>query len=242
MQLLPIMLCYGPLRERVFKSGYSEPRSSTPVRPSHYKQWTDFDMNAAMRAVIDERKSVREAAEKYDVPRSTLGDRISGRVLPGATSGPHSYLTREEEKELVSFLCRAAQIGHGRTRKEVIAIVQRVLDARGSNKKVSSGWWSSFISRHPEMTLRTPATLSIARASASDCCALDNYFDELESTLTENDLLNSPSLIFNMDDTGMPLDPSPPKIVTWRGHQNPFQVSSGLKSQVTVVGCVSASG
>lgn len=195
-----------------------------------------------MRAVIEERKSVREAAEKHSVPRSTLGDRISGRVLPGATSGPHTYLTRDEEKELVIFLCRVAEIGHGRTRQEVIAIVQRVLIARGSSKNVSSGWWNSFVSRHPEITLRVPATLSIARASASDRCALDNYFDELESTLTENDLLNSPCLIFNMDETGMPLDPSPPKIVTWKGHKNPSQVSSGVKSQVTVVGCVSAGG
>ena len=32
-------------------------------------------------------------------------------VLPGEMSGPHSYLTR---KELVNFLCPAAQIGHGR--------------------------------------------------------------------------------------------------------------------------------
>ena len=37
----------------------------------------------------------------------------------------------------------------------------------------------------------------------------------------------------------MPLDPFPPKIVTWKVNQNPSQVSSGLKS---VVGCVSASG
>ena len=60
--------------------------------------------------------------------------------------------------------------------------------------------------------------------------------------MTENDFLNSPPLIFNVDETGMPLNPSSLKIVTWKGHQNPFQVSSGLKSQVTVVGCVSASG
>ncbi len=33
------------------------------------------------------------------VPRSTLGDRISGRVLPGAVSGKPRYLSPEEEKE-----------------------------------------------------------------------------------------------------------------------------------------------
>ena len=52
--------------------------------------------------------------------------------------------------------------------------------------------------------LCTPATLSLARASASDRCVLDDYFDELESTLTEND---SPCRIFNMDEKGMPFEP-----------------------------------
>ena len=57
-----------------------------------------------------------------------------------------------------------------------------------------------------------------------------------------NKLLDKPCSIFNMDETGMPLDPKPPKVVTWRGHKNPSQVSSGVKSQNTVVGCVSAGG
>ena len=90
--------------------------------------------------------------------------------------------------------------------------------------------------------MRTPATLSLARASASDRDIIDNYFDELESTLEANELLDKPCQIFNVDETGMPLDPKPLKIVTWKGHKNPSQVSSGVKSQITVVGCVSAGG
>ena len=50
------------------------------------------------------------------------------------------------------------------------------------------------------------------------------------------------SLLHNMDETGMPLDPGPLRVATWKGHKNPSQVSSGLKSQMTVVGCVSAGG
>ena len=57
-----------------------------------------------------------------------------------------------------------------------------------------------------------------------------------------NQLLDQPCLIFNMDETGMPLDPKPPKIVTWKGHKNPSQVSGGVKTQITIVGCVSAGG
>ena len=71
---------------------------SVPLRPLRYKHWTPESMHAAMRAVIEESKSVREAAQQYDVPKSTLGDRLSGRVLPGATSGQPTYLTNDEEK------------------------------------------------------------------------------------------------------------------------------------------------
>lgn len=243
------MASYGPLRERVLKSSNIAHPSTIwmgarcgPLRPVQYKDWSPESMLGAMKAVIEDGMSVRQAAQLYQVPKSTLGDRISGRVLPGATSGPPSYLTCEEEEELVNFLCRVAQIGHGRTRLEVIAIVERVLSCRGISRTVTTGWWTSFIGRHPKLALRTPATLSLARASASDHGILDNYFDELESTLEVNELVDKPCLVFNMDETGMPLDPKPLKVITWRGHKKPSQISSGVKSQITVVGCVSAGG
>lgn len=243
------MASYAPLRDRIFASSsdlcLSTPSSifkPGPIRPSQYKDWSPECMKAAMKAVIESGVSIREAAQLHRVPKSTLGDRISGRVLPGATSGPSCYLSNEEEEELVNFLCRVARIGQGRTRQEVIAIVERVLTSRGNARIVSTGWWASFISRHPSVALRTPATLSLARAAASDRVTLDNYFDELEHTLEENGLVDQPCLIFNMDETGMPLDPKPLKVVTWRGHKNPSQVSGGVKTQITVVGCVSAGG
>ena len=176
-----------------------------------------------MRAVIEENKSVREAAQQYDVPKSTLGDRVSGRVLPGAISGPPTYQTNDEEKELVSFLCRAAEIGHGRTRHEVIAIVERVLASRGKSRKISSGWWSSFISRHPEIVLRTPAPL---HEQVHLTAVL--WITRIESTLAENDLLDSPCLIFNMEETGMALDSSPLKLSCGKSIRTPHKCPVGL--------------
>ena len=45
---------------------------------------------------------------------------------------------------------------------------------------------------------------------ASDPEIMNNYYNLLELTLSENDLLDKPAQIFNIDETGMPLDPSPP--------------------------------
>lgn len=83
--------------------------------------------------------------------KTTLGDRISGRVLPGSKSGPQPYLSEQDANELATFLCLSAAIGYGRTRSEVIATVELILLSRGIDKRVSSGWWESFITRNPQL-------------------------------------------------------------------------------------------
>ena len=133
---------YAPLRERVYvcnvgQSVLEQTECIVPSRPFTYKGWMQESMTSVVKAVIEDGMSVWGAAEYYGVPKSTLGDHISGRALLGAKSGPNTYLSCEEEEELVNFLCRTALVGHARTRKEVFAIVNRVLSSRGRNKDVS---------------------------------------------------------------------------------------------------------
>ena len=239
------------LRDRVFvsssfgKGALTMPTAShshVPLRPVQYKSWSEENMSKAISAVVRDEIAVRKAAELYNVPKSTLGDRITGRVLPGSTSGPATYLTAQEEKELATFLCRSAAIGYGRTRSEVMAIVERILASRGIYRRVSSGWWESFVKRNPEIVLRSPAALSNVRAMASDRESLDKYFDILEDAMEENGLMDVPLQIFNMDETGLALDPKSMKTVNLKGSKNPSAVSSGSKQQITIVGCVRADG
>ena len=61
-------------------------------------------------------------------------------MIPGAHSGPARYLTTAEECEIVQFLTRVAAIGYRKSRKEVMALVQRIVDEKNLNKTVSSGW------------------------------------------------------------------------------------------------------
>ena len=230
-----------PLRERVFRSHSSIQLSVSTGPRGQYKAWTELQMSRAFSAVVSEGMSVRKAASEYNVPKSSLADRVSGRVMPGTKSGPPMYLTVSEETELVQFLTRCAGIGYGKSRKEVIALVQRILDKKGILKMVTNGWWESFCHRHPNISLRSGASLSLARARASDPEMVSRYFDLLERTLKENDLIGKPGQVFNMDESGMPLDPKTPKVVAEQGSTT-VVVGSGNKSQVTIVGCCSAAG
>ena len=77
---------------------------------------------------------------------------------------------------------------------------------------MTHGWWDSFQRRHPELVLRTPAPLSRVRSQATDPEMLQCYFDLLEETMKGNKLGGRPGQIFNMDESGMPLDPKAPKL------------------------------
>ena len=45
-----------------------------------------------------------------------------------------------------------------------------------------------------------------------------------------------------MDESGFPLDPKSPLVVCRRGQKHPSALSSGNKSQVTVLACCNAAG
>ena len=121
-------------------------------------------------------------------------------------------------------------------------MVECILNDRGVQRTVTHGWWESFCHRHPNISLRTTASLSLSRAKASDISVVNKYFDLLQCTMDEYDLHDKPCQLFNVDETGMPLNPKPLKMVCGTGSKNPVSTGSGNKSQITIVGCVNAAG
>ena len=71
-------------------------------RPLSYKNWSEKQIDFAVKAVRDGH-SHRSVAEEYGIPRSTLGDHIRGKMIPGAKSGNPKYLNDAEETELLIF-------------------------------------------------------------------------------------------------------------------------------------------
>ena len=76
-----------------------------------------------MRQKVDQQPTNRTKNFRNNVPASTLKDRLSGRVKHGTNPGPAPYLTSEEEDELATFLVQLAEMGVGKTKREVLVIV-----------------------------------------------------------------------------------------------------------------------
>ena len=70
---------------------------------------------------------------------------------------------------------------------------------------VSHGWWVRFRSRHPHLTLQMGETSAYCLAVGLNRVVIDNYFDLLGVVFVSNDLTRRPHLVFNADETGLPL-------------------------------------
>ena len=107
----------------------AKPQSSTrkqkkprkPGRPRLHLSPAKANVNNGVNNLLSAIQSVRDgtpmyqAARMHGVPRSTLHDRISGRVKHGTNPGPKPYLNKAEETELSDFLVNVAKAEYGKS-------------------------------------------------------------------------------------------------------------------------------
>ena len=79
--------------------------------------------------------------------------------------------------------------------------------------RVSDGWWRQFLERQPQLSLHKGDPTAHVRMNTVTKEVIEGYYNLLEETLCEHDLTNKPSHIYNMDESGMPLDHRPPNVV-----------------------------
>ena len=110
-------------------------------------------------------------------------------------------------------------------------IVESVAVDKGILKKerISGGWWRRFLERNPGMSLRAGDATAGVRMDAINEDNMRKYFDLLEEVFDELDFKDHPDRIYNMDETGMLLDPHPPKVVAPKG-QKKYDTGALVKS------------
>ena len=101
-----------------------------------------------------------------------------------------------------------------------------------------------FLQRQSDLSLRQGDSTAHVRMDAVNKDTIDHYFSLLRDTLTTHGLLDKPSQIYNVDETGVPFNPRLPKIITAkrRGTKEVRYRSSGRKGQITIVACANAIG
>ena len=147
--------------------------------------------------------SLRKAAEAYEVPRSTLQDRMNGRQPNAIAHSNQQRLTPEQEGFLVDWILeedsRAQPPSHPRVRE----MATRILHMNGDHKPLGQRWVAHFIARNPRVASVVGRMIESARTTAANYETIRAFLELFERTRIELGIQYED--IWNMDETGIAL-------------------------------------
>lgn len=214
-------------------------------------QYSEESLKTAIKDIRDGLTSIKGASKKYGVPRSTIQDRIHGRIAEGARKmGPPTILSSAEELRLVKWCHDLAKSGFPLKIDDLLNTVQCIIKEDGRNTPFLNGrpgrkWYTSFLKRHPSLAIREAEGISKGRAVVTEK-SIKKWFEELKTYLTEENalhILDDPSRIFNGDETSFCMCPKTGKVLAPKGYRNVYSIQRGNeKETVTVLLVFSADG
>ncbi|KAJ8940053.1 hypothetical protein NQ314_010885 [Rhamnusium bicolor] len=96
-------------------------------------------------------------------------------------------------------------------------------------------WYSNFMKRHPQLSLKKAQSLQNKRAKASDPFVVGNHYKNLKRIVEENEFDQYPELFFNCDESGFCTDPS--KIKSTGVKNKTLADESALPPHIIFQGC-----
>ncbi|XP_041864058.1 uncharacterized protein LOC121654155 [Melanotaenia boesemani] len=173
------------------------------------KKWTEETMERALIEVKSGRCTVRQAAKEFGVPKSSLGDRVSGRVTPGCRSGPAQLITSADEELLVEFSLYMSKHGFPLTKQQVVSFASSIYKRqhrRVAFSKLGQTWWLNFRKRQEKNITIQPADNVIrGRTVCVRKEAVDQFYCLLSTVIDTHKLREKPLQIYNCNEIGFQL-------------------------------------
>ena len=203
-------------------------------------------------AEVSDGASIRITAKKYSLDHATLYRYVRKKQAGDERVGYRSatqVFSKDEEATLSEYLLKTAKCFFGLTPNEVRALAYEYATAKGisvlqswrKNKKAGKDWFTSFIKRNPQLSIRAPQATSLSRATSFNRENVANFFNLLQGVLKKHNLDHS--RVWNLDETGCTTVQKPSAIVAGKGVKQVGGITSEERGQlVTMCAAVSGSG
>lgn len=192
---------------------------------------------------------VRETCRKYGIPHSTIINKIKLRHPVQRRMGPPTILTPNEETLLKTWILAMAKKGFPVNKEMVIDTVKHIMesDARPNpfkDNKPGKKWFSSFLNRHQEISVRHAESINMARSLVTEAAIRKWHADLKQYLVSEGaqDILEDPERIINSDESGFQCSPSSGLVLGPVGFNHLYDIKDKEKENITVLGTFAASG
>lgn len=117
-----------------------------------------------------------------------------------------TVFTKEQENALMQYLLTSSVMFYGYAQR-----LNMNLPGWEINKEAGVEWFRSFMSRHPQLTIRRPQATSLHRAASFNRTNVSRFFNNLQTVLNRNQFESRN--IWNMDETGITTVHKPNRVV-----------------------------
>ena len=191
--------------------------------------------------------SIRKALSHFGVPKSTIGDRISGKHELHVRNGWPPHIPDKIEQKIVDAVKMAARRGIGLTRKQILAKTSTLctrmkISSSYTTFKAGKDWWEGVRRRHPDLVIRKPEKLASTRARMMNREVINKYFNDLRTIVDGLNIQDKPHLTWNCDEMGKNFEHDPVWIVAEKGVKICLSKTSSKSNNMTIMACVNASG
>jgi hypothetical protein len=177
--------------------------------------------------------STRKCAYAFNIPRSTLLDRLSSRTSYVESHESQQILSTTEEETLLKMITRLSRSGYPITLPSTRDLAEEIRLSRfclsstpTTYPPISKRWINRFRKRYPELKTIYSRALDASRFEGVTYPVVNAYFDALTDLFLENSY--SSNAIFNVDKTGFALDTTlPSKVLIKRGDTTASKKISG---------------
>lgn len=216
------------------------------------KTWCPRAMKNAYLAVKNKEMGYLKASKTFGVPKSTLEDYVKSNTnideLLQGKLGRKPTFHPEIEEELVNYCIEMVNKYYGLRASDIktmafqLAIKNNIPHQFSDKGRAGKKWLKSFLSRHPELSFRTPEATTALRARGFTKEKVSQFFNLLNPELEK--VNHDPTRIFNVDETGVTVVQSKmSKVLCMKGQKQVGGLSSAERGRlVTLVFCMSAAG
>jgi hypothetical protein len=142
-------------------------------------KYTKDDVQMALQEVV-KGKSVRRAGLDWGVPRTTLQERIDGRVSQREAQAPSQRLSTVQEQRLTDWVLVQEALGLSPTHTQVRSFAGRILAARQDATPLGKRWMAGFLRRNPILKTQKQLRIDSARVNGATTSVLKAWFQKLE--------------------------------------------------------------
>ncbi|XP_039450191.1 uncharacterized protein LOC120429094 [Culex pipiens pallens] len=205
-----------------------------------YRDYEDDNLQKCLKAIA-RGMTHREASEAYGIPKSTIGNKLY--TDRNKDVGGQRVFTDEEERAFVRCLVTMAEFGFPVNEDDLRYVVKHYLTKVGRNVErfqenfPGRDWTKSFLSRHPDLSVRFVANIKKSRAKITA-----EILTEYINNLLEVAVGVPPENFWNFDESNVTDDPGSRKCIVKRGVKYPANIMDTSKSSISIMMAGSAAG